>query len=157
MTQRQKNNIMKIIQDIYTKTILATTNTPLNLGDLSLWGNVVKVEIKDSFSIFWVKTNTENNQNDSLGAFLSYLESIILDRKNNPSSTSYTTSLLARGINKVAQKVGEEAVELVIEAKDNNKELFLNECSDLLYHILVLVVAKEYTLDEVIAVLRARH
>ncbi len=148
---------MKIIQDIYTKTILATTNTPLNLGDLSLWGQVVKVEIKDSFSIFWVKTNTENNQNDSLGAFLSYLESILLDRKNNPSSTSYTTSLLARGINKVAQKVGEEAVELVIEAKDNNKELFLNECSDLLYHILVLLVAKEYTLDEVIVVLRSRH
>ena len=95
--------------------------------------------------------------NEGIGAFLDYLESVIQDRKNNPTDKSYTSSLMARGINKVAQKVGEEAVEVVIEAKDDDKDLFLNECSDLIYHILVLIAAKDYTLEEVIGVLKARH
>ena len=88
---------------------------------------------------------------------LSFLESIIQERKRNPKEGSYTTSLLTGSINKVAQKVGEEAVELVIEAKDNNKELFLNEAADLIYHYIVLLAAKGYTLDEVEYVLRSRH
>ena len=91
------------------------------------------------------------------GDFLSQLERTIQDRRDHPSESSYTTSLLQRGINKVAQKVGEEAVELVIEAKDDNKELFLGEAADLMYHYLVLLAAKGYTLEEVKEVLRQRH
>lgn len=88
---------------------------------------------------------------------LEKLESIIADRKTNPSASSYTSSLFAKGINKVAQKVGEEAVELIIESKDDNKELFLGEAADLLYHYLVLLQMKSHTLKEVIQVLSERH
>lgn len=88
---------------------------------------------------------------------LSSLEKIIKDRKINPVKSSYTTSLFESGLNKIAQKVGEEAVELVIEAKDNNKELFLNEAADLIYHYLVLLSAKNTSLDEVLNVLEKRH
>jgi len=88
---------------------------------------------------------------------LAFLETIIQDRKKNPKDDSYTNKLLNSGINKVAQKVGEEAVELVIEAKDNNKELFLGEAADLMYHYLVLLAAKNYTLEDVLAVLHSRH
>ncbi|MDP4821407.1 MAG: bifunctional phosphoribosyl-AMP cyclohydrolase/phosphoribosyl-ATP diphosphatase HisIE [Saprospiraceae bacterium] len=89
--------------------------------------------------------------------FLQVLEQIILDRKNHPAEDSYTARLLNKGINKVAQKVGEEAVELVIEAKDDNRDLFLNEAADLLYHYLVLLVAKGHTLAEVLEILASRH
>lgn len=95
--------------------------------------------------------------NNSKTAFIDKLRATIKDRKNNPSDTSYTASLFAKGINKVAQKVGEEAVEIVIEAKDDNKELFLGEAADLLYHYLVLLEAKEYELDEVMQVLMERY
>ena len=89
--------------------------------------------------------------------FLAYLEQTIQNRKNNPSEKSYTSQLLAKGINKVAQKVGEEAVEIVIEAKDNNKELFLGEAADLMYHYIVLLAAKGYKLEDVVEVLKKRH
>jgi len=88
---------------------------------------------------------------------LSFLETIIQDRKKNPKSGSYTNSLFDAGINKVAQKVGEEAVELVIEAKDDNRDLFLNEAADLMYHYLVLLAAKGYSLNDVTALLQQRH
>ena len=83
--------------------------------------------------------------------------SIIASRKTAAPETSYTAKLFSRGINKVAQKVGEEAVELVIEAKDDNKALFLGEAADLMFHYLVLLQAKGYTLAEVIEVLKERH
>lgn len=89
--------------------------------------------------------------------FIGELEDVIKDRKNNLQDTSYTASLFKKGINKVAQKVGEEAVELVIEAKDDNKELFMGEAADLLYHYLVLLEAKDYALEEVIDVLKDRN
>jgi phosphoribosyl-ATP pyrophosphohydrolase/phosphoribosyl-AMP cyclohydrolase len=89
--------------------------------------------------------------------FLQHLKETLHDRKLNPTEKSYTSSLFARGINKVAQKVGEEAVELVIEAKDDNKDLFLGEAADLMYHYLVLLEAKDIDLDEVIDVLINRH
>ena len=95
----------------------------------------------------------KNEQNN----FLTHLERIIQNRKINPKTGSYTSSLFEKGINKVAQKVGEEAVELVIEAKDDNKSLFLGEAADLMYHYLVLLAAKDYTLGEVIEVLKERH
>jgi phosphoribosyl-ATP pyrophosphohydrolase/phosphoribosyl-AMP cyclohydrolase len=95
----------------------------------------------------------EKNENWSINS----LESIIQHRKANPQKGSYTNKLLESGINKVAQKVGEEAVELVIEAKDDNKELFLGEASDLLYHYLVLLAAKGYSLQDVLEILKKRH
>lgn len=90
-------------------------------------------------------------------AGLAFLEALIKERKQNPKAGSYTNSLFDAGINKIAQKVGEEAVELVIEAKDNNRDLFVNEAADLMYHYLVLLTAKNISLDDVIAVLQQRH
>ncbi len=99
----------------------------------------------------WQETNT------SKVMFIEKLADIIKERKMFPTQESYTSSLFQKGINKIAQKVGEEAVELVIEAKDNHKELFLGEAADLLFHYLVLIEAKEYTLNEVIEELIKRH
>ena len=95
--------------------------------------------------------------NDSSNFDLHYLENIIINRKNNPTDASYTTSLFKKGINKIAQKVGEEAVELVIESKDDNRDLFLGEAADLLFHYLILLQAKDYSLSEVLQVLEQRH
>jgi phosphoribosyl-AMP cyclohydrolase / phosphoribosyl-ATP pyrophosphohydrolase len=89
--------------------------------------------------------------------FLYYLEHIIELRRNGTEEKSYVKSLFAKGINKIAQKVGEEAVELVIEAKDVNRELFLNEAADLLFHYIVLLQAKDCSLSDVIEVLQQRH
>ena len=91
------------------------------------------------------------------GNFIYELERIVQSRKNADPESSYTAQLFAKGINKVAQKVGEEAVELVIEAKDNNKELFLGEAADLMYHYLVLLAAKGYRLCDVEAILASRQ
>ena len=96
-----------------------------------------------------------NEKND--GWSLSLLENVIKNRKSNPKKGSYTTTLFEAGMNKIAQKVGEEAVELIIEAKDNNKELFLNEAADLMYHYLVLLNAKGHSLNDVVDILKDRH
>jgi len=96
----------------------------------------------------------EINKTDN---FLEELEEIISERKNTPSTESYTSSLFEKGINKIAQKVGEEAVELVIEAKDSNNTLFKDEAADLLFHFLILLQAKEFKLDDIIKVLKKRH
>ncbi|GCD77240.1 histidine biosynthesis bifunctional protein HisIE [Thermaurantimonas aggregans] len=89
--------------------------------------------------------------------FLTELESIITHRKNTPAEGSYTASLFQKGINAIAQKVGEEAVELIIEAKDTDDQKFLNEAADLLFHYLVLLQAKGFTLMDVEKLLEARH
>ena len=89
--------------------------------------------------------------------FLNYLEHIIELRRNGTDESSYVKKLFGKGINKIAQKVGEEAVELVIEAKDVNRELFLNEAADLLFHYIVLLQAKNCTLADVTSVLQKRH
>lgn len=89
--------------------------------------------------------------------FIYQLEKIISDRQQNPSDKSYTSGLFKKGINAVAQKVGEEAVELVIEAKDNDDDKFLNEAADLLFHYLILLRAKNHAMNEVISVLEKRH
>lgn len=88
---------------------------------------------------------------------LSALERIIADRKTHPAEGSYTSDLFSKGINKIAQKVGEEAVELVIESKDDNDDLFLNEAADLMFHYLVLLQAKGFSLADVEALLKKRH
>lgn len=103
-------------------------------------------------------TGADTCFNETNPAFtLQKLEDIIADRKNNPSDNSYTSSLFKKGINKVAQKVGEEAIEMVIESKDDNEERFLNESADLLYHYLVLLRAKNHSLSDVLKVLAERH
>ena len=99
-----------------------------------------------------------NEPNESSYGFLSELEGIITERKNNPENEkSYVASLFRSGINKIAQKVGEEAVEVVIEAKDSNDDLFLNESADLLFHYLILLQQKGYSLEDVVNVLKNRN
>lgn len=94
--------------------------------------------------------------NDSALGFLRQLEANIEAKINSDEAESYTRSLAQRGINKVAQKVGEEAVELVIEAKDENEELFKNEAADLLYHLLILFKVKGVNLADIEEVLKQR-
>ena len=99
-----------------------------------------------------------NDSNKVSYGFISTLENIISNRiEHADASTSYVASLFNKGINKVAQKVGEEAVELVIEAKDNNDTLFLNESSDLLFHYLLLLQTKGFKLNDVVEILKARE
>ncbi len=103
----------------------------------------------------WGEKNSSTN-------FLTELENIIADRKNNPTDKSYTSSLFAKGINKIAQKVGEEAVEVVIEAVnpplgDGCNDLFKNEAADLLFHYLILLQAKGFKLNDVVDILKDRH
>jgi len=89
--------------------------------------------------------------------FLNTLKSIIQQRRQNPDTKSYVSSLFAKGTNKIAQKVGEEAVEVVIEAKDTNDELFLNESADLLFHFMILLEQKGFNLEDVVKILAGRH
>ena len=95
----------------------------------------------------------DSNMSDD---FIITLENIIQDRKNNPSDSSYVSSLFKKGTNKIAQKVGEEAIELVIESKDNNDDLFLNESADLLFHYLILLQEKGFKINDVVNVLKSR-
>lgn len=97
---------------------------------------------------------SEKNHSDD---FLYYLQDIIDLRRKSTDGKSYVKSLFDKGINKIAQKVGEEATEVVIEAKDNNEDLFLNEAADLLFHLMVLLRAKDVTLQDVVYVLKQRH
>lgn len=102
--------------------------------------------------------NCWGEQNSADLSFLNTLESVISSRKaQEQSDVSYVAQLFEQGINKIAQKVGEEAVEVVIEAKDNNDNLFLEESADLLFHYLILLQAKNYSLSDVIRVLKSRH
>ncbi|MGM0580452.1 MAG: bifunctional phosphoribosyl-AMP cyclohydrolase/phosphoribosyl-ATP diphosphatase HisIE [Bacteroidota bacterium] len=97
-----------------------------------------------------------DEKNESIG-FINQLEAVIEERKNGDNEKSYVKSLFDKGINKIAQKVGEEAVEVVIEAKDDDEELFLNESADLLFHYLILLQAKGYKLQDVVKILEERH
>lgn len=98
----------------------------------------------------WSEENTSAD-------FLYYLETVIEGRKGEDADKSYVSSLFKKGMNKIAQKVGEEAVELVIEAKDNNDDLFLNEAADLLFHYLILLNQKGFRLKDVMDILESRH
>lgn len=94
--------------------------------------------------------------NETIISFLNQLENTIEERVNNPTSESYVASLFQKGMNKIAQKVGEEAVELVIEAKDDNQDLFIGEAADLLFHYLILLKAKDLKLSDIEAELKRR-
>lgn len=96
----------------------------------------------------------EKNAHDD---FLHKLEEVIAERRNSPSENSYTSKLIASGLNRVAQKVGEEAVELVIAAKDDDREAFTSEAADLVYHLLVLAAYKNVSLAEILKTLGDRH
>jgi phosphoribosyl-ATP pyrophosphohydrolase/phosphoribosyl-AMP cyclohydrolase len=98
-----------------------------------------------------------NEANTSGIEFLGHLQSLIQQRKKDMPEGSYTTKLFQKGINKIAQKVGEEAVELVIESKDNNDDLFLGEAADLIYHLIVLLTEKGKSLQDIVKVLESRH
>jgi phosphoribosyl-ATP pyrophosphohydrolase/phosphoribosyl-AMP cyclohydrolase len=97
------------------------------------------------------------DEENKAAGFLDTLEQIIHVRKINPEDNSYVSGLFKKGINKIAQKMGEEAVELIIESKDQNEHLFLNEAADLLFHYLILLEARGHNLKEVTDVLENRH
>ncbi|QNF35080.1 bifunctional phosphoribosyl-AMP cyclohydrolase/phosphoribosyl-ATP diphosphatase HisIE [Adhaeribacter swui] len=101
--------------------------------------------------------NAEVAATKPTAAFLNYLEDIIQSRRQNPQEKSYTNSLFEKGIQKIAQKVGEEAVETVIDAVAGNKERLKEEAADLLYHLLVLLVASDMEISDVMQVLQHRH
>ena len=132
--------------------------------------NLVNIKVDCDNDTLLVKVNPEgptchkgsdtcwNEENTQSFGFLSELEGIIRHRKENrEDETSYVASLFRKGINKIAQKVGEEAIETVIEAKDTNDDLFLNESADLLFHYLILLQAKGFTLKDIDQVLQTRH
>lgn len=119
--------------------------------------DTILIKAKPDGNVCHTGAETCFNEENKEANFLKTLEKTIEERKLNPSEKSYTSGLLARGINKVAQKVGEEAVELVIEAKDNNDDLFLNEAADLMFHYLILLQAKDKKLEDVLEVLEGRH
>lgn len=150
-------------QRLWTKG--ETSNNFLHVREMRLDcdGDTLLIKVNPAGPVCHTGADTcfnESNQRQATpgqGQFLNYLQSIIHDRKVNPSEKSYTTTLFNRGVNKIAQKVGEEAVELVIEAKDNNDDLFKGEAADLLFHFLVLLEQKNIDLDDIIAVLQVRH
>ncbi len=130
--------------------------------------HVVEIKLDCDFDTLLIKAKPDGvvchtgaetcfNEENSGTDFLRTLEKIIEGRKKHPLPGSYTSTLFKEGINRMAQKVGEEAIEMVIESKDNNNKLFLNEAADLLFHYLVLLQAKNKTLDDVIHVLEKRH
>ncbi|MFA8299261.1 MAG: phosphoribosyl-ATP diphosphatase [Hyphomicrobiales bacterium] len=118
---------------------------------------IIKVIPKEVLSSNTHKTQWgEKNKVRKLD-FLIELEEIIEERKRNPSKESHTTKFLNKGINKIAQKVGEEAVETIIEAKNNNNKLFIEECADLMYYLLVLISAQNLKFEQVCKALKKRH
>lgn len=131
----------------------------LQLADLKLDcdQDTLLVRVHPAGPVCHLGTDTCWAEKNHPAGFLGELEQVIQHRKGGDPERSYTARLMASGINKVAQKVGEEAVELVIEAKDEDEQLFLNEAADLLYHYMVLLTAKGHALSDVIRILEERH
>jgi len=175
-----KNVLMQgyMNEEAYMQTIKTKRVTFFSRSKNRLWTkgetsnnylNFVKAEIdcdNDSLLVFvkpdgptchkGTDTCWGSDNNEEYG-FLSTLENVISGRKMNLMENSYTASLFKKGINKIAQKVGEEAIELVIESKDNNDDLFINESADLLFHYLILLQAKGYKLNDVVKQLKKRQ
>jgi phosphoribosyl-ATP pyrophosphohydrolase/phosphoribosyl-AMP cyclohydrolase len=131
----------------------------LNLISASLDcdNDTLLIKVKSTGPVCHMGSDTcwdEQNINDS---FLYSLENVISDRKKSKDPDSYIANLFNKGLNKIAQKVGEEAVELVIESKDTNENLFLNESADLLFHYLILLQEKGFKLEDVVKVLKQRN
>lgn len=166
-------------EEAYDKTLKTNKVTFFSRSKKRLWTkgeesghflDLVSIDVDCDYDTLLVKaipqgptchkgTNTcwaENNKQTY--GFLTELEQVITQRKEEATSDkSYVASLFEKGINKIAQKVGEEAVETVIEAKDNNNKLFLNESADLLFHYLILLKAKGFELNDVVEILKKRH
>ncbi|WP_326983426.1 bifunctional phosphoribosyl-AMP cyclohydrolase/phosphoribosyl-ATP diphosphatase HisIE [Chryseobacterium sp. MYb264] len=117
--------------------------------------DTILIKVKPTNTVCHTGSFSCFGEKDSKG-FVYELEEKISQRIDDQVENSYTYSLFQKGINKVAQKVGEEAVEVVIEAKDNNDDLFKNEAADLLYHYLILLKAKNFTLQDIENVLMSR-
>jgi phosphoribosyl-AMP cyclohydrolase / phosphoribosyl-ATP pyrophosphohydrolase len=120
-------------------------------------GDTLLIRVTPTGPVCHTGADTCFNEENKRSGFLDRLEEIIHDRKNHPEDNSYVSGLFKKGINKIAQKMGEEAIELVIEAKDQNEPLFLNEAADLLFHYLILLEARGHNLQEVTDVLENRH
>ncbi len=166
-------------EEAYNKTVETKKVTFFSRSKNRLWTkgeesgnflNLVNITIDCDNDTFLVQVNptgptchtgSDNcwqEANNQEYGFISDLEKTIEDRKNNATSDkSYVASLFEKGINKIAQKVGEEAIEVVIEAKDNNDNLFLDESADLLFHYLILLQAKGFKLQDVVNVLQSRE
>lgn len=178
----QDNNSLQVLmlgymnEDAYTKTKAENRVTFFSRSKNRLW---TKGEKSDNFlEVADIQTDCDNDtilikvkpagptchtgstscfKEETAKGFVYELEAIINQRIDDNDEHSYTNKLFKRGINKVAQKVGEEAVELIIEAKDNNADLFKNEAADLLYHYMILLKAKKITLEEIEAILEKRN
>ncbi|SNB14698.1 fused phosphoribosyl-AMP cyclohydrolase; phosphoribosyl-ATP pyrophosphatase [Flavobacterium psychrophilum] len=165
-------------EEAYTKTVETKKVTFFSRSKSRLWTkgeesghflNLVTIKLDCDNDTFLVQVNPEGNtchtgsyncwqesKNQNFN-FLSKLENTISERKKNANATtSYVASLFEKGINKIAQKVGEEAIEVVIEAKDNNDDLFVSESADLLFHYLILLQAKGFKLQDVVHLLELR-
>jgi phosphoribosyl-ATP pyrophosphohydrolase/phosphoribosyl-AMP cyclohydrolase len=180
----QDNNTNKVLmlgfmnQEAYEKTVREKQVTFFSRTKNRLWtkgeesGNfldVVTITADCDNDTILIKANPRgpvchtgadtcfNEINSNPVLFLTFLQDLVDQRKADMPEGSYTTKLFQKGINKIAQKVGEEAVELVIESKDQNDDLFLNEAADLIFHLFVLLTAKNYRIENVIKVLQARH
>jgi phosphoribosyl-ATP pyrophosphohydrolase/phosphoribosyl-AMP cyclohydrolase len=120
-------------------------------------GDTLLISVLPTGPVCHTGTDTCFGEKNTGTGFLDSLGGIIHDRKTHPEENSYVSGLFKKGINKIAQKLGEEAIELVIEAKDQNEPLFLNEAADLLFHYLILLEARGHNLKEVTDVLENRH
>lgn len=144
-------------QKLWTKGETSGNYLELREIDLDCDADTLLIKAIPAGAVCHTGADTCFNEPNERESFLYALEKTIKDRKENPTEDSYTSKLFRKGINKIAQKVGEEAVELVIEAKDDNAELFKNEAADLLYHLLVLLAEKNISLNEVEEVLKTRR
>jgi len=165
-------------QEAYEKTLAEKRVTFFSRSKNRLWTkgetsenylDVVRMQIDCDQDTILIQVNPQGptchtgadtcfgNANVDNAAWLDYLKHVIRSRKNESAESSYTASLFQKGTHKVAQKVGEEAVELVIEALMNNDELFKGEAADLLFHLLVLLEDRGIGLEEVVGLLQKRH
>lgn len=160
----QKTNATKLVT-FYSRTKKRlwtkgeTSNNYLHLVDIKIDcdKDTLLIKATPAGPVCHTGSDTCFNEKNVNNNFLTELEKIISDRKENPTEKSYTSSLFKKGINAMAQKVGEEAVELIIEAKDNDAVKFKGEAADLLFHYLVLLKAKGFALDDIITELKERH
>ncbi len=166
-------NEASIEQTLNTKKVTFYSRSKQRLwtkGEISNnYLNLVNISVDCDQDALLVKVNPEgptchkgddtcwSEENKTGALFLDYLSEVIRQRKTLSPEESYTARMFEKGINKLAQKVGEEAVELVIEAKDDNADLFKNEAADLIFHFLMLLEAKNFTLENIIEVLKERH
>ena len=136
-----------------------TSNNFLHVTDIKADcdSDTVLIKAKPDGPVCHTGSDTCFNEKNRNVNFLPELERIILSRKQSLAENSYVSSLFKKGINAIVQKVGEEAVELIIEAKDNNDEKFLNEAADLLFHYLVLLSKKDISFADVTGILEKRH